>query len=194
MVFAVLGTAVLFAAPLLAQEQSQESVADAARKARSQKKPATKTAKVVTNDDLKGAKPAAGEATTGAGAAPAQGGTGAEVQQAGESGRPAAGADAGAGDKKSETYWRKKFSETRESLARAQKELDILQREFSSGQTQYYPDPSKALNEQLRRKDLNDKQTKIDAKKKEISALIQKLDDLEDEMRKSGGDSGWARP
>jgi hypothetical protein len=58
---------------------------------------------------------------------------------------------------------------------------------------QYYSDPQKALTEQNTRKDINDKQAKIDAKKLEIAQLKQGLDDLEDQLRKSGGDPGWAR-
>jgi polyhydroxyalkanoate synthesis regulator phasin len=43
------------------------------------------------------------------------------------------------------------------------------------------------------RSDINDKTSKIDAKKKEIEMLKQQLSDLEDDLRKAGGDSGWAR-
>jgi hypothetical protein len=37
------------------------------------------------------------------------------------------------------------------------------------------------------------KTSKIDAKKKEIEQLKQSFSDLEDDLRKSGGDPGWAR-
>jgi polyhydroxyalkanoate synthesis regulator phasin len=43
------------------------------------------------------------------------------------------------------------------------------------------------------RSDINDHQAKIDAKKKEVDSLKQQLSDLEDELHKAGGDSGWAR-
>lgn len=58
---------------------------------------------------------------------------------------------------------------------------------------QYYSDPQKALTQQHDRSDINDKMDKIDAKKKEIENLKQQLSDMEDEMRKAGGDPGWAR-
>jgi polyhydroxyalkanoate synthesis regulator phasin len=47
--------------------------------------------------------------------------------------------------------------------------------------------------QQNNRSDINDNQAKIDAKKKEIDSLNQQLIDLEDELRKAGGNPGWAR-
>jgi len=71
--------------------------------------------------------------------------------------------------------------------------LDVLQREAEKAQVQYYPDPQKAMTEQNTRKDISDKNTKIEAKKQEIAAQKQAIADMEDDLRKSGGDSGWAR-
>ena len=69
----------------------------------------------------------------------------------------------------------------------------MLQREENKAQVQYYPDPQKALSEGYTRKDINDKDTKIAAKKDEIAKQKQSISDLEDELRQSGGDPGWAR-
>ena len=96
-------------------------------------------------------------------------------------------------DPKSEAYWRKRFQGIRDKIDTAQKELDILQRELDKDQVQYYSDPQKALMQQHDRSDINDKTAKIDAKKKEIDGLNQQLSDLEDDLRKAGGDPGWAR-
>jgi predicted RNase H-like nuclease (RuvC/YqgF family) len=93
-----------------------------------------------------------------------------------------------------ETKWRKEFKEAYANLARAEKELDILQREGNKAQLQYYSDPQKALEEQYTRKEINDKDAKIAAKKIEIEQLKQKISDMEDALRKSGGDPGWANP
>jgi len=47
--------------------------------------------------------------------------------------------------------------------------------------------------QQYNRSDINDHKAKIDAKQKEIDGLKQQLSDMEDELRKAGGDPGWAR-
>ena len=49
------------------------------------------------------------------------------------------------------------------------------------------------MTEQYTRKEINDKDAKIEAKRKEIEQLKQGLSDLEDALRKAGGDPGWAR-
>ncbi len=58
---------------------------------------------------------------------------------------------------------------------------------------QYYTDPQKAMNEQNRRSEINDKTAKLEAKKKELDQLKRQLDDMETDLRKSGGDPGWAQ-
>jgi hypothetical protein len=162
--------------------QSGDPVADAARKAREQQKAAPKPKKVYTEDDIKPATPA-----SNAGPAPAAG-----AQAAPGNGPDAAANGAGKGDD-AEKAWRKRFQDLRDKIAAAEKELDILQREDDKAQLQYYKDPTKAMNEQYTRKDINDKNAKIEQKKQEIADLHKQHSDLEDELRKSGGDPGWAR-
>lgn len=168
-----------------AQQQTGDSLADAARKAREQKKDA-KPKKVFTDDDI---KHSSSETSSASGTAQgAGGGTG-----GGQATGAGTGAGGGTGEAGDEASWKKRFAEQRGKIATAEKELDILQREEEKAQVQYYPDPQKALKEQYSRKDINDKQAKIDAKKQEIANLKQQLSDMEDELRKSGGDPGWAR-
>jgi septal ring factor EnvC (AmiA/AmiB activator) len=64
---------------------------------------------------------------------------------------------------------------------------------LEKSQVQYYADPQKAMTEQNNRAEVNEKTAKIDAKKKELDALRQQLDDMETELRKAGGDPGWAQ-
>ena len=170
------------------QQQTGDSLADAARKAREQHKTALKPKKVYTDDDVKPAAP-----SSGAGAATETGGTqGAATGH--EQGAAAKSAGAEAKEKENpETIWRKRFAAQREKVATAEKELDILQRESDKAQVQYFSDPQKALMEQNSRKDINDRDAKIAQKKDQIASLKQQLSDLEDELRKSGGDPGWAR-
>jgi len=170
-----------------ASQSSGDPVADAARKARAEQKTAPKPKKVFTNDDIPSA-PAATPASTSPSASPEQAGT----KQAAQ---PITGKKEETGDekKKGEEYWRKRFSEVRQKISETQQELDILQKELNKDQVQYYSDPQKALLQQHDRSDINERTAKIDAKKKELDALNQKLSDMEDELRKSGGDPGWAR-
>jgi chromosome segregation ATPase len=179
-------TVFLCAFPALAQAQDTNSqqtgdpIADAARRSREAKQNAAKPHKVYTDDDVSKPKPAPATDASGTAA-------------------PSAGAAANATktpadqDAKAEASWRKRFQDQRDKIALAEKELDILQRESQKAQVQYYPDPQKAMTEQYTRKDINDKDAKIVAKQQEIAQLKQGLSDLEDELRKSGGDPGWAR-
>ncbi|MGB2898837.1 MAG: hypothetical protein WBB89_06200 [Candidatus Acidiferrum sp.] len=169
------------------QQSGSDPVADAARKAREDKKNAAKPKKVYTDDDVRPAAAAAattaGGAPSGASGAAATGAAGSQKTDDGEAKE----------DPNSEKAWRKRFKEQRDKLAKAETELDVLQRESQKSQLEYYPDPQKALSEQNTRKDINEKVAKIAAKKQEIAQLKQGLEDMEVELRKSGGDPGWAR-
>lgn len=174
-------------------QQTGDPVADAARKAREEKKNAAKPKRVFTDDDVKPAaadKPPAPSGTQPAATSGAEGAAGATAttttQKAGD-------ATADKEDPNSEKAWRKRFAQQRDKIAKAEKELDVLQRELEKAQTQYYSDPQKAMNEQNSRAEINDKTAKIDAKKKELEQLRQELDDMEADLRKAGGDPGWAR-
>ncbi len=161
-------------------QQSEDPLAAAARKARAEQQAAPKPKKVYTNDDFASVPPAkAADAKTDAAQSDAN---------------AKADADAPAeNDPKSEAYWRKRFSKVRDKLATAEKEVQVLQREFDKAEVQYYPDPQKALMQQYDRKDINDKRAKLDAKQKEVESLKKQLSDMEDELRRAGGDPGWAR-
>jgi hypothetical protein len=161
-------------------------VADAARRSREVKQNAAKPKKVYTDDDLSRPKPAPPPTTTNA--AP-----GSQPADAPANTTPATTTSPADEDAKTEASWRGRFKDQRDKIARAEKELDILQRETQKAQIQYYPDPQKAMNEQYTRKDINEKEAKIEAKRQEIAALKQGLTDLEDALRKAGGNPGWAR-
>ncbi len=155
----------------------QDSLAEAARKAREQKKESAKSAKTFDNDTIptQGGISTVGEGTS----APA---TGNEATQQGAA-KPA-------NDEKS---WRAKFADLRHKLEQDQANLDVMQRELGELNTQFYTDPVKAMQQQLTRSDINNKIADIDKMKAQIQADQQAIDDAEDELRKSGGDPGWAR-
>ena len=171
--------------PAAAQQQTGDAVADAARKARETKKDAPKPKKVYTDDDLKKSAPTPDAAST---SAPGNAGGTADsttAQNAGDATKTE--------DPNGETAWRKRFKDHRDKILKAEKELDILGRELEKAQLEYYPDPQKAMTQQNSRADINAITAKLAAKKKELDQLKQGLDDLEDQLRKSGGDPGWAR-
>jgi hypothetical protein len=160
----------------------EESLADAARRAREQKKETPKQAKVITNDNI-----------------PKEGGISAvgEEPQA-ENGENAenAPADAGKSDKAAasdEKKWRARFDKLRHKLEQDQADLDVMQRELGVLDLQYYNDPVKGMQQGLTRGDINEKTAKIATKQKEIEADKQAISDAEDDLRQAGGDPGWAR-
>jgi chromosome segregation ATPase len=163
---------------------TSDPLAEAARKARAKEAAEGKPKHVLTNDDLpnNGAP-----ATPKAAAADAEANANLEDAGAGQ------GQDKDSNDPKSEKYWRKQFADARAKLAKAEQELDVLQRELNKNQVQYYPDPQKALTQQYTREDINEGAAKINVKKAEVESLRQHISDLEDDLRKSGGDPGWAR-
>lgn len=196
-VAAVIGGLCLATLGGYAQSSSQQTgdpVADAARKARAEKekKDAQKPKKVYTDDDVRPAtpdKPAVQNATA---ATPAT--AGAEGTAAAGAQKPAdATAKENKEDPNGEKAWRRRFAEQHSKIAKAEKELDILQRELDKSSVQFYADPTKAMNEQNNRADINTKTAKIADKKKELEQLKQQLDDMETQLRKSGGDPGWAQ-
>ncbi len=173
------------------QQQTGDPVADAARKARETKKDAPKPKKIYTDDDVKKSAPEQPAAPT-----PAPG----DVSGTTAAKTPQAGGDAANSedstkteDPNGEKAWRKRFQAHRDKIAKTERELDILGRELEKAQVEYYPDPTKALTEQNNRAEINGKTAKIEAKKKELDQLRQGMEDLEDQLKKSGGDPGWAR-
>jgi chromosome segregation ATPase len=172
-------------------QQTGDPVADAARKAREAKKDTPKPKKVYTDDDVKASAP---EPAAAPAAAPVDGSEKAATktgQAAGDSAKSAD--DSKKEDPNGAAAWRKRFQAQRDKIAKAEKELDILGRELEKSQVEYYPDPQKAMTQQNTRADVNAINAKIDAKKNELEQLRQGLNDLEDQLRKSGGDPGWAR-
>ena len=157
----------------------QDSLAEAARKAKAQKAQAAaaaKPAKVFTNDNL----PTTGGIST-VGVKPSKDSTAADA------------AAAPADDAKGEKYWRTKFDSLRKKLDSDQAELDVLQRELGVVSLQNYSDPVQAMQQGLSQSDIQKKTDAINAKKKDVANDQQALTDAEDDLRKSGGDSGWSR-
>lgn len=177
-----LAFAVLIAAaflPLAARAQSQEtqtqSVADAARRAREQKKAADKLpSPVITNDTLKPAAPASSsDAAQPAADSSKVGGTSAATGPAGQA-APASSS----GDADQKTKDTAEVAREKQQLAEAQKEFDLLQRELALEQdniyskTNYASDTAgKAKLDDLKQQ-VADKQQALDALKARLESLL----------------------
>ena len=158
----------------------KDSLVAAARRTREEKKDQSKPAKVFTNENL---PDVGGISSVGEAAAPGENGAGTDANA------PAANA-APANDEKT---WRAKFATLHHKLEQDEQELDVMQRELGVLDVQYYSNPVKAMQQDLTREDINKKTSDIDAKKQKIEADKQAISDAEDDLRKAGGDSGWAR-
>ena len=161
-----------------------ESLAEAARKARAAEKNAPKAATVFTNDNL----PTISSGVSVVGQASAAS-TSASTS-AGPASSASSTTSAGSSD---EAAWRAKFADARHKIEQDKQELAIMQREMGELNVQYYANPTKALMQSINRSDITKKQAAIDAKQKQLAADEQALSDLQDQLRKAGGDPGWAR-
>lgn len=163
----------------------EDPLAEAARKARQQRKEAPKAVKVFTNDNI----PTTGgiSAVGAAPATPASSSEGAGTAAQGKAATKAAPAN-------DEKTWRARFAGLRHKLEQDQAGLDVMQRELGQLNLQYYPDPNKQMQQQFSREDINKKTAAIEERKKQIAADQQAISDAEDALRQAGGDPGWANP
>lgn len=146
-------------AATFAQSSDAQSIADAARRSREQKKNASKASKVVTEDDIapKNSKPADLAARADAAAAP-------DTQPADAvAAPPVPEAAAKSADDK-------ELAELKAQLARAQKELDLDQRELALDQDTYLSNPGYQHDTAGK--------AKVDADKQHIGEKQQEVDRL----------------
>ena len=160
--------------------QDDDSVADAARKSKTEKSKAPPK-KVITDDDLSSIKgdgvSVVGDESSGTkeGKAPAE-----------KDGSPAP-AKSGAKD---EAYWRGRAKQIRDQMANVDAEIEKTQEEIKKGGAAGF-DPQTGLNQNvIFFEDRNTKLKKLEEKKAELQ---KQMDDLEDEARKAGVPSGWLR-
>ena len=192
------------------------SVAEAARKTREQKKNAPQPKTVWTEDNIPKSPSTAPVSAVGQPAGTTSEGGGAGETAAGTpvagtgTETPAGGGPEGTAAAKTtaaddaakqaalEADWRKRFAEAHKKLEDDEKELDVMQREYNLKRQQYYSDPNTAMREQYsypsgRGGDLNDLAKKIEDKKAAIEQDKQAIENLEDQLRRAGLPSGWAR-
>ncbi len=163
----------------------QDSLAEAARKARERKKAEPAATKVFTNDTL---PTTGGISSVGEAAAPQAMGS---TVPGSDAKKPGAQASASSGS--AENTWRDKFATLRHKLEQDQENLAVLQRELGTLNTQFYSDPNKQLEQQLTRSDIDKKTAEIKAATEQVAADQKAIADAESDLRASGGDPGWAR-
>jgi hypothetical protein len=176
----------LFPQAASAQAQSDNtSVADAARRAREQKKNAPKPARTLTNDDLPAAPPAGQPSLAPPGgaesAAPDQANTDSETATPGKA--PAAAetaAPAGDAQKKKEEI-EATLKRAKAELAQALSELDILQRKSALDSDSFYSQTGFSQDTEGKAKldedahQVNDKKSQVDELKSKVAALQAEL-------------------
>jgi uncharacterized coiled-coil protein SlyX len=192
---AVLAATILSLAPLGQSQDSAQSVADAARRAREQKKAAAKQpAPVITNDTLKPSAPAAQAANAPAPAqspeassAPAPASAAQPVANSSSvpdasiapAEQPAPSSPASDADQKAKDS--PELAALKQQLAEAQKSLDLQQREVALQQDTYISNPDHSHDIAGKAKldamlaQITDKQQDVDALKTQLAALLASL-------------------
>ena len=171
LISAILGATLLPAA--FAQSQDSESVAEAARRAREQKKTPPKPAKVVTDDDI---KPATPETVSVPGTAPA---TTAAASPSATASASNSSASADIKDQKEP----KEVTDLKEQIKQAMSDLDLVMREKTLEQDNYYSKPDYANDTAGKAKldvlvqEITDKQQDLDKLKERLAQLLPPQDD-----------------
>ena len=169
-----------------AQTQSDTtSVADAARRAREQKKNAPKPARTLTNDDLPAAsqtgQPAAAPTGRAESAAPDQANTESEAGAPAKAPAAAETANPPASAQKKKAEIEAALKRTKAELAQAQSELDVLQRKSALdsdsfySQTDYSHDTDGKARLDADAQQVNDKKSQVDELKSKVAALQAEL-------------------
>jgi hypothetical protein len=157
---------------------SGQSLADAAREQRANK-PETSQAKVYTNDNL----PTGGGITVIGAPAPAAPATPAKASSA----TPAAAATSAADSQKAADKLKADVQAQKDEISRLERELDVATREWKLQQATYYADAGNQLRDPAafaaRERKYND-ETK--QKQQALTDAKQKLEDIQDQARKSG--------
>jgi hypothetical protein len=172
---AVAGALVPLAASAQSQDSPSQSVAEAARKAREQKKAQAKPATVITEDTLKAPTPPekAVEAAADAQSAPNPADTPAPDAAAKPAAKPQGDKNAGDDKKKHKA----ELEALKQQLTAAKKSLDLLQRELALDQDTYFSNPEhdrdaagKAKLDGVKQR-ISDKEQEVDVLKTRVAAL-----------------------
>jgi hypothetical protein len=155
----------------LAQEPAAPSVAEAARRARTQKENAAKPSKVITDDTLH--PQAANTPATGASEAPAQESSGAETSNVSRRGVSAPAAT----EADSDAEKKKELEALKQEIAAKQADVDLSQRELALANDAYYSKPDFSSDRAGKAK-LDSMQSDLNAKKDDLAKLKSRFAEL----------------
>jgi len=178
----------------LAQDSpGSEPLADLARQAKAQRAKSREKTKVYTNEDIEALPPLAMRTTNRPPGKPtAQSTTG---NKAGNDALKARPAEAGS-EKNGEEYFRARMGKLEERLELDQREVTVLQQTLGQSEMMYYSDPVQGLLQSsgpTAMSDVHSQQTQIAQKQADVAADQVAIDNLQDELRRAGGDPGWLR-
>ncbi len=151
------------------------SLGDVARQLKAEKAKQPKPVMVITNDNIE---------ALGAKSAPAP------SPQAKKPANSAAEASAPPEVHGAE-YFRSHLSNLQGQLDTHKRELAVLQQKLGQNRTQYYPNPQDSLMQQYTRSDIDKLSAEIDAKKQQIADDEKAIEDLQEQLRREGGDPSW---
>jgi hypothetical protein len=158
-----------------------QSLAEIAKRERERQK-AAKTKIVVTNNESVAAAPAPVK-TPPTAPATTQAASSAAAQPAGPTDN----------NGRDEKYWRGLFQKARDDAKRAQDRAVLLDLRMKDLNTQLLRQSDVYNRENRIGPEMATVQKDLEDANKEAAAAQQKITDLEDELRKSGGPAGWAR-
>lgn len=180
------------AQPQDSQDQQTQSVADAARRARGQKKTAAKSSKVITDDDIESKNPKPGAQGADASAPPKQEAQTPSTATAASAEATDQGAASVAKDSGQKTADGAEIVKLKGQIAQIQKDLDLLQREFVLDRDSYYSQPDFA-HDKLGKAKLDAEQQLINEKQQELDALktrLAALQELQDRKKSASAEAG----
>lgn len=163
---------------LFAVNCSAQSLADFARKERERRAGLKSTVTIVSIPQGEAATTAAGTSSTTTAAS------------------PAAALPAGPKDNqgRDEKYWRETFAKARADLKRAEGKVATTELRLKDLNTQLLQGNDALFNRDYRLAAMiTETQTELEVARKDLEQSKQKLFDLEEELRRSGGLPGWAR-
>jgi len=176
----------LLPAAAFAQSQDSQSVAEAARKARAQKKNTEKAPKVITDETLDVKKGDVQSATAEQPRMPGSPEAPAQPAAAVAPGTPASPAATAAGSDSKDKKDAKEVADLKVKIKRAQDDFDLLQREQSLENDRYYSQTDYAHDTAGKAK-LDDLQQQVTDKQQELERLKARLAELQ--PAQSGGAS-----